>query len=702
MKLNYGSFETIFRRYFQYSDELDYLYEPLAEYSDVDKTTIVLLASVRGDDSEIEDVMSINSTTLSKFRTSDRDINIRLKEMTVRCKESYTEEYFEYNLLEYIPAHLYPKMIQDYIKLIDYDHTISWKNKNHFHDLIHHGINDYQVSVFLAAVFRYALVQDNTWHENTVIHAPHFRNPFFVGRKEETKAIQRSLKEHHCATLSGMPGCGKSELALNYVFSLPNDQWIILFVNAETKSGIIDSYRELISYLSLKDDPYQLKEEAIITEIRRWAASEKGFFIFDNADYSSKDKRNMLKKYLPLPADNTRILFTTRNQKPFYDETVITLRELSEKESVEYIMHRAGRTRNKNGAAALAERLSYYPLALSQAAAYLNIYQGISFESYLNKLNDSLDILERYADYSDEQRSVLNTMTVTLQSLLPHERDLLHIAAYFNEDGMHTDLLNRLFYKMYKYRKKEAEQYLLALKEDTELRCTMAARLFPFGFIGYHYAECSDEMAEKIDISLYSHYSMGKAKREDLPPFLQNEEITELADEDSFLKAFRDISEKSMAEFILSSRNYDDLSYFNNIKSVKLHRLVSEILREMDKDLHYLNLAIDIMYDVTPNVNHGVISVYEDDAVLEPQGRALCVNAFKHFNDLDKEHKDRIADIARYVIYRLDFEEDIDLSNYGHPEFEDMAVSDEECDREHMKAIRDIKMDDTIPTTRWY
>ena len=702
MKLNYGSFEAIFRRYFQYSSELDYLYEPLAEYSDVDKTTIVLLAAIRGDENEIEDALSINSTTLSKFRTSERDINIRLKELTRRCKESYTEEYFEYNLLAFIPSHLYGKMIQDYLKLIDYDHTISLKDKNHFHELIHHGISDHQLSVFLSALLRYSLLQDNTWHENTVIHAPHFRNPFFTGRKEETKAISKSLKEHHCATLSGMPGCGKSELALNYAYSLPSDQWTVLFVNAETANGILDSYRELISYLSLKEDPYRLKEEVLISEVKRWADSEKSLFIIDNADYSTNKKRNMLKKYLPLPSERTTILFTTRNQKPFYKEDVITLKELSEKESVEYIMHRSGRTRNKNGALALAKRLSYYPLALSQATAFLNTYQGISFESYRKKLDEGLDILERYAQYSDEQRSVWETMRVTLNTLLPCERDLLHLAAYFSEDGMHTDLFNRLFYKMYHYRKKEAEQYLLALEEDTELRCTMAARLFPFGFIGYHYADCRDEMAEKIDVSLYSHYAMGKAKREVLPLFLQKEEITKLAEEDSFLQAFKDISEKSMAEFILSSRNYDDLSYFNNIRFIKLHRIVSEILREMDTDLHYLNLAIDIMYDVTPNVNHGVISVYEDDAVLEPQGRALCINAFKRFNDLDKEHKDKVADIARYVTYWMDFEEEVDLSNYGHPEFEDMAVSDEECDREHMKAIRDMKMDESIRSTRWY
>ncbi len=702
MKLNYGSFEAIFTKYFSYSSELDYLYDALAEYSDVDKTTIVLLASVRGNESEIEDALSINSTTLSKFRTSERDINKKLKDMAKRCEESYTEDFFEYNLLEYVPGHLYPALIQDYLKLIDYDHTISPKNKAQFHSLVHEGLQKQSVARFLSSVFRYALIQDNTWHENTIIHAPHGRNPFFTGRKEELHRMRDALHKSDMVTLSGMPGCGKSELALAYVNALPDAQWTILFVDAETAEGIINSYRELINFLSLKEDIREMQEDTVISEVKRWADSEKCLFIFDNVDYADRKKRHSLQKYLPAPKNSTKIIFTTRNKKPYLEETVISLSGFSEEESVEYIMHRANRTKNKKGAAAIAKRLAYYPLVLSQAASFLNIYQGISFENYLDRLKDGLEILEKYAEYSDAERSLRETMQITFSTLSPSERDLLQLASYFSEDGMHLHILNRLFYQMYVYRGKEASSYLAKLEKDTELRCTMAARLFPFGYIGYYYADCTDEMAQKIDISLYSHYSLGKSKRKDLPSFLQSEEIRSLAEEDHFLKASQDITQKSLADFILSARNYDDLAYFNNNSFMKMHRLVMEALREMDNDLHYLKLAIDIMYDVTPNVRHGVISVYEDNDILEVQARALCRHAFDHFAELSDTYKDKVADIARYVMYWMDFEEEIDLGGFGDPEFDCVASSDEECDTEHMKALRDMKMDSSIPTTRWY
>ena len=703
MKLNYGSFEAIFRKYFSYNENLDYLDEQLTDFTEVDRTTLVLLASVRGDDHELEDVFSANSTTLSKFRTSERDINEKLKDLARTCPENYTSEYFEDNLMEYIPDHLYPALIQDFLKLIDYDYTIPVKTKNGFHQQIHQGLTEHNVSCFLASVLRYALLQDNTWHENAVINAPHGRNPFFTGRKEELYKIRNCLKNSNTVTISGMPGCGKSELSLAYVHSLPDEQWTVLFVNADTEAGIQESYRALLNFLSISDIDQYHDSEMLISQVRRWAKSGKCIFIFDNADFSDKARRKILQRYLPDLDQSTKIIFTTRNQQPFTNEEVIVLSELSQEDSVKYIMKRSNRTRNKKGAAALAQRLYCFPLALSQAASFLNIYQGISFESYLKKLDQGLGILEKYTDYSEAERSVRETMMITLESMTQAERDLMYLAAYFNEDGMHLDILNRLFYQMYRYREKDAKPYLSVIEDDTELKYTIAARLASFnGFLNYYYGNFTDEMAEKADVSVYSHYSMGGSRKADIPEFLQNEAILSLINEEDFLKTFYDITQKSMADFILSERNYDDLAYFNNIKSIKLHRLVMEVLREMDSDLHYLKLAINIMYDVIPNRKHGVVNLYEDYEILEPEARAICLSAFAHFNELPEECRHKVADISKYAEYWQDFDEIPDLACYGDPDFTDYACSDEECDREHMKAIRDLKLEETVPTTRWY
>jgi tetratricopeptide (TPR) repeat protein len=221
---------------------------------------------------------------------------------------------------------------------------------------------------------------------------PFARNKAFVGRQPYIDWLILKLytenKQDGClrAALSGLGGVGKTHIALEVAFRLQekSPDCSIFWVQASDTISFENSYREIgrrFQIPGLDDEKADIKRlvHRVINEIHSpW------LMIVDNADDSDvllkadeKTGQQELLKYLP-NSHNGAILFTTRDEKAAIDyaETnVMTVKEMEDLESKELLtksLRDQALIEDKASITRLLKLLYNIPLAIKQAAAYLN------------------------------------------------------------------------------------------------------------------------------------------------------------------------------------------------------------------------------------------------------------------------------------------------------------------------------------------
>jgi tetratricopeptide (TPR) repeat protein len=183
-------------------------------------------------------------------------------------------------------------------------------------------------------------------------------------------------------TIYGLGGCGKSALALEFAYRTLARQTkrLVFWVPAISQESFEAAYREIGTQLRM---PGINDDNADIKKLVK-AALSSGIFgnwliIVDNAD----DPRIMFNNstrlidYLP-HSEQGAILFTTRSRKSAVDLTqsnILELNDMAKAESGQLFTRRITNSSLLNDKAAvdeLLEILTYLPLALVQAAAYIN------------------------------------------------------------------------------------------------------------------------------------------------------------------------------------------------------------------------------------------------------------------------------------------------------------------------------------------
>jgi hypothetical protein len=297
----------------------------------------------------------------------------------------------------------------------------------------------------------------------------------FTGRSSELKAshdaLQRSTIKQavisQVATISGLGGVGKSELARKYAYKYGKDYYgNVIWISAENSKTMESSFLDLA-----KDDKLGISPqdkygndkmiETIVKETYAFFArrGRKSLFIFDNAE-GYKD----ISKFLPLSLDNKPyILITSRNKDWGISEDegeikTIQLGVFKETEALKFVK-RALNIRNnlqdeeiKN----LTEELQYLPLALKQAVAYINeknvvlSYRGkekIGVSDYLKKYEEEAEkLLDFESKYGGDRytKTTFITWKITIDAIAQKEcgfeaLSILEIMAYLAPDKIHIE-----------------------------------------------------------------------------------------------------------------------------------------------------------------------------------------------------------------------------------------------------------------------
>ncbi|NJK70500.1 MAG: tetratricopeptide repeat protein [Microcoleus sp. SU_5_3] len=210
----------------------------------------------------------------------------------------------------------------------------------------------------------------------------------FVGRENELSELHDLLQANQkvaIASVSGMTGVGKTELALQYG-KANFDRYTggVCLVNA----GIGDVGLQIVNFARVQldlvpPDDWELSDKLNYCW-KNWLAGEV-LLIFD--DVKSSNYRQQIKPYLP-PASNFKVLLTSRET---FDRTVrqLPLGVLKPLAAMKLLETLVGRERLKQEpwvARKLCQWLGYLPLGLELVGRYLSLHPDLSLEKMLARL----------------------------------------------------------------------------------------------------------------------------------------------------------------------------------------------------------------------------------------------------------------------------------------------------------------------------
>jgi DNA-binding SARP family transcriptional activator len=261
------------------------------------------------------------------------------------------------------------------------------------------------------------------------------RNPAFTGREELVPAVHRMLDGQGRAILYGLAGVGKTQLALEVAHGRPG---LVAWCPAETEAEIVASLAGLARDRGI---PAGGSEGNFLPRLwRHLEAVDDWLLVFDNAE-----DPGMLARFLP-PPEVGRVLITSQNPAWGQLGAPVRIDPFDRDGSLRFILARA-RSTDAAAAAELAEALGDLPLALEQAAAYVE-QTGMTLRAYSTLFTRSRDQLLLRGAPADYRGAVGTTWRLSfdqIQAGPTKGAGLLEVAAYLAPDDLPLSLLAPLF-----------------------------------------------------------------------------------------------------------------------------------------------------------------------------------------------------------------------------------------------------------------
>jgi tetratricopeptide (TPR) repeat protein len=274
-------------------------------------------------------------------------------------------------------------------------------------------------------------------------NVPFRRNPNFTGRTELLRELHAALSSGRAAAvtqaISGLGGVGKTQLAVEYAYRHASDYALVWWLRSEDSATLTGDYAQLAGPLDLpmKGD----KDQGLLVKgVKRWLEANKGWLlIFDNAEQPED-----LKDYLP-QVGSGHIIVTSRNTNWRRIGETLPVEVLPREQAIRLLLRRSGsKEADRDAAANLAEELGDLPLALEQAAAYVD-ETACTMRRYLELLSTHRkDVLSRKGVGQDYPASVATTWEISFQRLeqeSPAATELLNLCAFLAPDAIPLDLL---------------------------------------------------------------------------------------------------------------------------------------------------------------------------------------------------------------------------------------------------------------------
>jgi TIR domain/Transposase IS116/IS110/IS902 family len=204
------------------------------------------------------------------------------------------------------------------------------------------------------------------------------RNPNFSGRSELLEQLHASLRAGSAAAvvprgaLHGLGEVGKTELALEYAHRFASDYDVAWWIPTEQPTSAIAALAALAGRLGVTEVADQQEMIARLYDLLR--GQDRWLLIYDNAERPERLEG------LP-PGAGGHVLVTSRWSAWGRQAMPLRVDVLTREESIAFLSERTGAD-DQAALNALAELLGDLPLALEEAAAYLE-ETGVGLGEYL-------------------------------------------------------------------------------------------------------------------------------------------------------------------------------------------------------------------------------------------------------------------------------------------------------------------------------
>ncbi|WP_436535172.1 caspase, EACC1-associated type [Actinoplanes sp. HUAS TT8] len=238
------------------------------------------------------------------------------------------------------------------------------------------------------------------------------------------------------AAVHGLGGIGKSEFALHYARAYRDRYRLVWWINADTEQNVT---------LGLAALAARLRPTGILANAREWAVSwlqgnRDWLLILDNVEEVAA-----VEPLLGEVAGRGGALITTRRNLGAagwarLGVTAVSLGMLDPASCVRVLTRMTGLD-DESGAARLAADLGGLPLALSQAAAFISLHQGMDFDGYRELLASRSD---QILGLGLRDRSVAGTLRVTMDAVAQRSATaarLISALAWLAADPLPEDVL---------------------------------------------------------------------------------------------------------------------------------------------------------------------------------------------------------------------------------------------------------------------
>jgi len=281
---------------------------------------------------------------------------------------------------------------------------------------------------------------------------PFERNPLLTGRESflkelRTKMLDRTPKQHnHRIALYGMGGIGKTQTAIEYVYSNRDCYKRIYWITGVDQASLLSGYLKIAEIAGLKS-LLNLTSIDIAKGVLAWLRQEKGWLlIIDNLD-----DIGVAAGFLPENSSQNHTLITTRDpysagipaeglEVPLLDlfHAVDLLCTLS---NVQILPN----SPESFQAAQIVEELGYLPLGIEQAAAYVREVAG-DFATYIQHYEGNRTVVHQWIPRGNRpySHSVATTWLLSfniVQKSHPLAALLFRILSFMHPDGILLDFL---------------------------------------------------------------------------------------------------------------------------------------------------------------------------------------------------------------------------------------------------------------------
>jgi tetratricopeptide (TPR) repeat protein len=326
---------------------------------------------------------------------------------------------------------------------------------------------------------------------------PFSRNESFVGREAQLAELEAKLfsNEQTTTTLAivGPGGTGKSQLALEVAHRtrLNNKNCSVFWIDASDINSLYRSYAGVAQKLSVPGcDDDQTDPKQVVKHCVAAIGARQCLLIYDNVEGttlrvngSSAREAADLADFLPRSKLCSVIFTTTESDtaEALASQNVIVFRELTPDTALRMLQNRLTSplsNAEQQEALHLLRKLSYLPLAVTQAAACMNA-SSMTVQQYQEQLYEHKEAVLKYSDHSSEgdqrEYSLRKTVAATLSLSMSQVRhsnavatDYLFVAACVDRKDISLELLEAASPRAREDAVKVLDKYALVTRRPSE------------------------------------------------------------------------------------------------------------------------------------------------------------------------------------------------------------------------------------------